>query len=319
MAQIILINEDAHNRRVARIPIAFIAFVALFLLAAGAGGTWLAVNYSAMEHARRTAGDADAALVRVRAELERYRELLAGQAHAVVRAREYNNVHLDTLGRQVGALQAETTRLDALGQRLIDAAGLDDGEFDFSRPPPQGGLAPSGIGPDAPPIDLNRVLDQLSAKLDRDKQQLNVLERIIANRKLKRITYPSGWPTLGGWISSPYGYRRDPINGQREFHSGIDIANRYGAPVRAVAAGVVTRAESAGGYGLLVEITHGNGYTTRYAHNSAMLVKVGDKVKKDQVIARVGSSGRTTGPHLHFEVFKDDHTVDPRQYLKASG
>ncbi len=145
-----------------------------------------------------------------------------------------------------------------------------------------------------------------------------MLEALIADQELDEEQHPSGWPSSGGWISSRYGYRRDPFTGRRAFHSGVDIANKPGSPIKAVADGVVTRAGREGAYGLMVEVNHGNGYHTRYAHASKILVDVGSRVSKGDRIAVVGSTGRSTGTHVHFEVFKDDKAVNPRKFLRAA-
>jgi murein DD-endopeptidase MepM/ murein hydrolase activator NlpD len=135
------------------------------------------------------------------------------------------------------------------------------------------------------------------------------------DHQLAAAVTPSGWPTEGGWISSRFGARLDPFSGKRNFHDGVDIAARMGTPILAMADGVISWSGDRSGFGLMVEITHGQGYTTRYAHASATLVKVGDRVSKGQSVAKVGSSGRSTGPHLHVEVRRLGRVVDPSSYL----
>ncbi|MDH3689918.1 MAG: M23 family metallopeptidase [Gammaproteobacteria bacterium] len=137
-------------------------------------------------------------------------------------------------------------------------------------------------------------------------------------RDLQREIEPVGWPTKGGWVSSSYGYRRDPFTGQKTFHRGVDIANHPNAEIKAIAAGIATVIRDDPGYGLLLEVNHGGGYATRYAHLMESKVHVGERVEKGQVIGVVGSTGRSTGAHLHFEVLKEGKAVNPREYLKTT-
>jgi murein DD-endopeptidase MepM/ murein hydrolase activator NlpD len=217
-------------------------------------------------------------------------------------------------------MQAQVIRLNALGQRLTRIADLDSGEFDFSNPPAQGGpeeasvLAVDSIG--LP--DFMTQLEELSQQLKDREEQLSVLETMIMNRNLQAEVLPAGRPITKGWISSNYGIRNDPFTGKHEFHKGMDLAGKEGSDVVAVAAGVVTWAGKRYGYGNLVEINHGMGYVTRYGHGKEVLVKVGETVKKGQLIASMGSTGRSTGPHVHFEVWLNGKTVDPMKYVQAS-
>ena len=225
--------------------------------------------------------------------------------------------NLEALAVRVGRMQAHVIRLDALGKRLTHMADLSDGEFDFDTSPPRGGpelkiaRAPVEAG------DFLDGLDELNVQLVDREQQLGVLESLLLNRNLDKKVYPAGRPVKAGWISSFYGTRRDPFTGARARHEGVDFAGRDGAPVVSVGAGVVSWSAKRYGYGNMVEVNHGNGYITRYAHNKANLVAVGDKVEKGQAIALMGSTGRATGPNLHFEVIRNGHTVDPLDYIKA--
>jgi len=227
---------------------------------------------------------------------------------------------VNALTARLGALQAQVLRLDALGKRLIDLAGLKKGEFDFDAPPPQGGPEqPTVLDDQAVPLpSLVQSVDAIDQQLGDREQQLSVLETLLMKRNLLHEVFPAGRPIAGGWISSYFGYRTDPFNGLREFHQGVDLAGKIGDPVMAVAAGVVTFAGNHFGYGNLVEINHGNGFVTRYGHNSVIKVRVGETVSKGQVVALMGSTGRSTGPHVHFEVWRGGHVVDPLKYLNAS-
>lgn len=227
---------------------------------------------------------------------------------------------INALTARLGVLQAQVLRLDALGKRLVDMAGLKKGEFDFDAEPPQGGPEqPTALDDQAVPLpSLVKSVDAFDQQLVDRAQQLSVLETLFMNRNLLHEVFPAGRPIDGGWISSYFGYRADPFNGLREFHQGVDLAGKLGDSVIAVAAGVVTYAGKRFGYGNLVEINHGNGFVTRYGHNSEVKVRVGETVSKGEVVALMGSTGRSTGPHVHFEVWRAGHVVDPLKYLNAS-
>lgn len=225
---------------------------------------------------------------------------------------------LNALALRLGQLQAHVVRLDALGERLTSMAKLDKGEFDFEHPPARGGPDSGAQSVPMKVPDFVAQLNELSAELDDRGQKLSVLESLIMNRKLHAEVMPAGRPVKHGWLSSYYGMRTDPFTGRLAFHSGMDFAGKMGSDVIAVAAGVVTYAGKRAGYGNLVEIDHGNGYATRYGHNSKILVHVGETVKKGQVIAKMGSTGRSTGPHVHFEVLINGHPVNPKKYVQAS-
>lgn len=245
---------------------------------------------------------------------------LDAQRLQVAEATRTAEENIDALALRLGKLQAHVMRLDALGQRLTDMAKLDKGEFDFDSPPAQGGPDTSkdeqASSMDVP--DFMKALDSLTTQLDDRDRQLAVLEEMMMNRTLDKEVVPAGRPITRGWLSSYFGNRTDPFTGRRAHHDGIDFAGKLGSDVVAVAAGVVTYAGKRYGYGNLVEINHGKGYATRYGHNSKILVKVGDMVKKGQVISKMGSTGRSTGPHVHFEVLYNGHAVNPIKYIRAS-
>lgn len=237
------------------------------------------------------------------------------QQQQIAEARRHLQERLDALASRVGQMNAHVIRLDALGRRLTEMAKLDKGEFDFDSPPAVGG--PEGLveGAVTSP-DLTTMLDTLADQIRDRERQLSVLESLISNRNLNQQIVPGGRPVMQGWISSYFGHRADPFTGRRAFHRGVDFAGPAGAQVIAVAAGVVTYSKERFGYGRTVEINHGNGYVTRYAHNAKVLVSVGDTVQKGQPIALIGSTGRSTGPHLHFEVLKQGRAVDPMSFVK---
>lgn len=244
-----------------------------------------------------------------------WRKSLADQRDAVGATRRELDERLDALASRVGQMNAHVIRIDALGRRLTEMAGLEKGEFDFGREPAAGGPeADDGAFANAP--DLTSMLDQLALQIRDRERQLTVLESLISTKNLSKQLLPNGRPVVQGYVSSHFGHRADPFTGRRAFHRGIDFAGPAGSQVIAVAAGVVTLAEDEPGYGRTLEITHGNGYMTRYGHNASLLVQVGDTVQKGQPIALIGSTGRSTGPHLHFEVLRNGRQVDPMAFVR---
>jgi murein DD-endopeptidase MepM/ murein hydrolase activator NlpD len=233
--------------------------------------------------------------------------------------RQENEDTLDAMAFRIAQMNARMIRLDALGRRLTEMANLEDGEFDFDGPPAMGGPEePVMTGSNVAVPDVVEAMQSLDLQLENREAQLGVLESVIANQNLKQRVYPQGRPVSSGWISSYFGKRTDPFTGKPANHTGIDFAGKSGADVVAVADGVVTWSSKRYGYGLMVEINHGNGYATRYAHNSENLVAVGDEVKKGQVVARMGETGRATGPNLHFEVLRDGRRMNPVNFIRAA-
>jgi murein DD-endopeptidase MepM/ murein hydrolase activator NlpD len=223
---------------------------------------------------------------------------------------------VNALAMRVGQMNANVIRVDALGKRLTRMANIDDGEFDFGNPPAQGGES-GAEGQPAQIPSLTVMIDELADRLSSREQQLNVLENLILTRELNKQVYPAGRPVENGWISSYFGDRSDPFTGFSANHKGVDFAAAEGTRVTAVAAGIVTIAgdDAGAGYGRMVEINHGNGLSTRYCHNEKILVKAGEMVRKGQEVALMGSTGRSTGPHLHFEVLKNGVQVNPLRFI----
>ena len=215
-------------------------------------------------------------------------------------------------------MQARMTRLDALGEHLTVMADLQEGEFDFSQPPALGGPLAGASVAGAASLDFTGDLDRFGAQLDDREQQLEILESLLSHRKLDDEAWLSGRPVAKGWISSQYGKRTDPFSGEMAWHHGIDFAGKEGSDVLAVAAGVVTWTGDKPGYGHLVEVSHGDGFVTRYAHNQRNLVAPGDVVRKGETIALMGNSGRSTGAHVHFEVYKHGRSIDPSSYVRRT-
>jgi murein DD-endopeptidase MepM/ murein hydrolase activator NlpD len=245
----------------------------------------------------------------------RWQNLVQDQQMQIEAARKSAREDLDALTLRLGRMQAQMLRLNALGNQLVAQASLDKEEFDFDSPPAVGGPQDaSGSQPVEVP-DFLSMLDELSAEMQDREQKLSVLETLLMDQSLHDRVMPSGSPVRNGFVSSGYGNRTDPFTGKKEFHKGVDFAGKEGSRVLSVGDGVVSWVGERTGYGNLVEITHGDGYVTRYGHNKKVLVAVGDTVKKGQPIAVLGSTGRSTGPHVHFEVVHNDQQVNPSKYI----
>ena len=243
-----------------------------------------------------------------------WRERLVQQQAEVDLIRDRSAAESEAVGRQLAQMQARLLRMEALGARVTEVADLEGGEFSFAQPAPQGG--PTSRTEDAVPWpSLLASLDELSIDLKYRENELEVLESLLRDREYRKAVAVTGRPVTWGWMSSPYGQRVDPISGKSAWHAGVDFAGRDGSDVIAVASGVVTYAAIRSGYGKMVEINHGDGFATRYGHHAVILVSAGDIVKKGQVIGTMGTSGRSTGPHVHFEVLKNGRHVDPARYV----
>ena len=248
-------------------------------------------------------------------------ENLAGelqlQQHSIAAIRQSNEDTLDALAIRIAQMNARIIRLDALGRRLTGMANLEDGEFDFDSAPALGGPEePVATGSNVGVPDIVESMQSLGEQLNNREAQLGVLESVLMNQNLKDRVYPQGRPVNTGWISSYFGKRTDPFTGKPANHTGIDFAGKFGDEVVAVADGVVSWSATRYGYGVMVEINHGNGYSTRYAHNSENLVAVGQEVRKGQIVAHMGDSGRATGPNLHFEVLRNGKRVNPVSFIR---
>jgi murein DD-endopeptidase MepM/ murein hydrolase activator NlpD len=235
------------------------------------------------------------------------------------RVKQETLAQLEALTIRMASLQARLIRLDALGERLTNAAGLDDGEFDFTQEPSVGGPEVMLEEGSFQMPDFLDEIDELTEQIESRQQQLELLDSILISRENQSEFSVSGRPVNRGYISSSFGRRIDPFTGNLAFHQGVDFSTGdVGQDVFAVAAGVVTYAGEKPGFGKLVQVDHGNGFETLYAHDQKVLVKVGDVVKKGQVIALSGSTGRSSGPHVHFEVHKNGRVVDPASYIHST-
>ena len=219
----------------------------------------------------------------------------------------------------LGKLQARLTRMDALGIHLTNLIGIENEEFDFSNEPALGGPLINEIDTDTGfQLDLTNKIRILEEKIYNRVQQIENLENLIRGKNSQANAEVSGWPVIKGWISSPFGRRTDPFTGKLAMHQGVDFAGTEGHEVLSIGAGIVTYSGYMQGYGEMVEISHSDGYSTRYAHAQENLVKVGEFVPRGKPIALVGSTGRSTGAHVHLEVYKNGRAIDPSKYIKRT-
>jgi murein DD-endopeptidase MepM/ murein hydrolase activator NlpD len=243
---------------------------------------------------------------------------LKNQTNQLEEIKKESERQIEALTIRLALLQARLTRLDAMGTRITEVSGLDRGEFNFT----------SNVGVGGPGVPLGeanqkhsfiQILDQFERQLTDRQNQLEILEGLMSDRKTRSDIFIAGRPVDDGWIASGYGQRPDPFTGQLSFHSGIDFTTgKSGADINTIGAGVVTWSGPKSRYGLMVEVNHGNGFATRYAHAEKLFVNVGDLVEKGQRLALVGSTGRSTGPHVHFEVYKNGRIVDPAAYIQRT-
>ena len=225
---------------------------------------------------------------------------------------------IDALTLRLGQIQGRLLRLDALGQRFVESGLVASEEFNFNEPAAVGGPEDAGERESFSAPALTKMIERLEDQLADREQQLRLLDKLASRQKLEDEMYVEGRPITWGWLSSKYGYRSDPFTGKRTWHDGVDLAGKEGSDIISVAGGVVTWAGERYGYGNLVEIDHGDGLVTRYGHCKTIEVNVGDVVQKGQVVALMGSTGRSTGPHVHFEVLHNGRSKDPVKYIARS-
>lgn len=298
--KIILLGEKGTARaiRLSRQLVALVAIAGVLTLAAG--------SYVVIESMGSPAVGAET--------VSEWRERLQTQQAEVESLRRRSAAESEAVGRQLAQMQARLLRMEALGARVTEVAELDKGEFSFDEPAPQGGPVSQALA--APDFaELKSSMDDLAAGLKARENELEILESMLLDRDIREAKEIAGRPVTWGWMSSKYGQRLDPFTGKSAWHAGVDFAGKDQSDVVAVAGGVVTHADKRYGYGLMVEITHGDGFVTRYGHHAEILVAVGDVVKPREVIGKMGSSGRSTGPHVHFEVLKNGKHVDPARYV----
>jgi len=306
--ELIVLTRRRRIQRASHFGTPTLLLLLLAVIGLAGGAFWLGHQYRGLGVIADPRPDLYAAALRE--EIQHQRSAVDG---ALANARH----NLDALALQLSELQARAIRIDALGLRLAEVAGLDTGEFSFGKPPARGGAEPLADGPPNRAVDVVSALEELARTLESRTQELEALEASLLSGRLENQTQLTGLPTLTGWMSSVFGTRNDPLTGARSFHYGVDFAGKRGSPITAVAAGVVAFAGIRSGLGHTVEIDHGNGFRTRYGHNLKNLVKLGQRVDKGQTIAKLGSSGRSTGNHVHLEVLKNGKRLNPMNFIRA--
>jgi murein DD-endopeptidase MepM/ murein hydrolase activator NlpD len=248
--------------------------------------------------------------------IETWRSKLSEQDDVVEQLREQSIARRQAVGRQIAEMQSRLWRMEALASYMHETSGLPKDEFDFDAPVSQGG--PLSNEAEVLAVDnLDTQLASLSRRLKQRETELSILDQVLLGIYNDKGARPAGAPIVKGWMSSPFGERVDPISGKKAWHEGMDFAGAKGSEVIAVANGVVVFAGYRDGYGQMVEISHGKDLRTRYGHHEEVLVHAGQSVKRGDVIALMGSSGRSTGPHVHFEVLKEGRPVNPARYVSA--
>jgi murein DD-endopeptidase MepM/ murein hydrolase activator NlpD len=235
------------------------------------------------------------------------------------RTQAYVRDNLDAMATRLGELQAQILRLDTLGERVARLAGFKPQDFLFEKSPARGGAVSQLPSDPLSFTELARRLDFLARQVDERGDSLGLLDSLLTADNVKKQLLPSVLPIRSGTYTSDFGWRLDPFNGRRAFHDGVDFMAKRGTPIMAAAAGVVIASEYHPQYGNMIEVDHGNGLVTRYAHCSKRLARVGDVVMKGVTIGEVGSTGRVTGPHLHFEVIHHGVPQNPARFLRLSG
>ncbi|HJQ64338.1 MAG TPA: M23 family metallopeptidase [Burkholderiales bacterium] len=246
--------------------------------------------------------------------------LLGSSRHEIGDADQFHmRENINAIAIRVGQMQAQLLRLDTLGERLARLAGFKPHDLLFGETPGQGGVAPGALGEPLSLADVTRQLDTLTRQVDERSDRLGILESLFTLDRARKQLVPTMAPIEGGWNSSDYGWRIDPFTGQRAFHEGVDFIAEHGTTIQAAAAGVVSYSGLHPQYGNMIEIDHGNGLVTRYAHASARAVKMGDLVMRGAKVGEVGKTGRATGTHLHFEVRRNGAPQNPARFLRLPG
>ncbi len=276
-----------------------VAALVVLGLGAGLGGFFLGVHHAGAGLQLKAAN--------LRTDIDRQNASLAD-------LRVESQASVNAVAARMAQLDARLNQLDAMGTQIVGLAGLKASGFDFAALPGEGGPQPASEVP-WKLASLDSATNTLEARIWREESELSALEAVLVHRKYKAQTIPRGKPIGEGWISSGFGWRTDPITGEREFHEGFDFAGHEGDPVRAIAAGVVTWAGPRYGYGRLVIVNDGEGYSTYYAHGKKILVQVGSVIKRGDTIALMGETGRATGPHVHLEVHHDGRPVNPGPFV----
>lgn len=307
MKMIFVPNSSKHHGAIHVSMRRMVAIAGFTLVAVMSAGLWAGFTVGERSVADANTGNSTAEL----------HALLDAERRVIADAKAEQRAHMDALALRIAELQAHLMRLDALGDRLVDIGKLDRDEFDFAASPPMGGVEDSVSGETQSASELSAEMERIAGLLADREDKLSALEYVLMNRDVIAEVTPSGRPVKKGYMTSGYGKRTDPFKGKKSFHRGVDFAGKRGTEVLAVASGVVIRSKKVSGYGNVVEIRHADGYSTLYAHNKKNLVKSGDVVSKGQTIALLGSTGRSSGPHVHFEVHRNGKIVDPLRFVRS--
>ena len=248
--------------------------------------------------------------------ITQWQQILQNQKQEVDNAKLASAQKLNAMTARLAMLQAHVRRLDAAGERILSISGIDAKEFNFKQSPALGGPNSQDTkNSNINNVSINDAFEDVELLLESRDQQMMVLESLLMDKHMGVERFISGRPTKAGWLSSFYGKRIDPFNGKPAWHGGIDFAGTEGDFVYSTAAGVVTWVGDRSGYGLLIEISHGDGLVTRYGHNKSAQVKAGEVVSKGQPISTMGNSGRSTGAHVHYEILINGRAKDPLKYV----
>ncbi|MEN8213029.1 MAG: M23 family metallopeptidase [Pseudomonadota bacterium] len=250
------------------------------------------------------------------AQIASLRDMLDAERDNLQQVKAKSEDDLDALAIKLGALQAKVIRLEAIGERLVSVIDVDIDKETFKENPAMGSASDGEVGRTQSSADLLAGIDRLSKMLESQDLQLTMLETVLTDRDVNKEIKPSGMP-VKGYISSGFGGRIHPISGKYKGHKGVDIPGKRGTRIKSVAGGVVIKSERVSGYGNLVEVKHADGLSTVYAHNKKNLVSKGDIIEKGGTVALLGNTGRSTGPHVHFEVRKDGEAVNPMRFINA--
>ena len=241
-------------------------------------------------------------------------EDISSYQHDIRLIKNQNKQKMKFFSQKLITISAELENLNSLGNRISNIARLDKKNFDFKNPKYIGGKNKINIEFEYG-SEFDKFLETMLVDLETKQEDLNNIYKIVNNMEMKEQFFPSGFPSSKGYISSHYGKRVNPITKKNNTHKGIDIAHKLETKIRSLAGGMVTYSGKKYGYGNFIEISHLNSYTTRYAHNNRNLVKEGDIVKKGQIIAKMGSTGHSTGPHVHLEVLKNNIHINPNKFI----
>ncbi|WP_404368504.1 M23 family metallopeptidase [Marinobacter sp.] len=309
---IILVGKRHGKSRVLPVNLAVVLLLTGTLFFMVAGSAWIGFSFASSSAAPGYSTVLDEPVVK------EWQGRLESQRNEIRRLTEQSRQQVDALTLRMGQIQGRLLRLDALGQRFVETGLVGSEEFNFDQPAAVGGPEEGLAGDSFSVPELATMIEQLETRVADREKQLRLLDNLMSRKKLEDERFVAGRPITWGWLSSRYGYRSDPFTGRRTWHDGVDLAGKDGSDIIAVAAGVVTWADERYGYGNLVEIDHGDGLVTRYGHAKTIKVKLGDIVQKGQVVALMGSTGRSTGPHVHFEVLQNGKSRNPEDYIQRA-